>query len=140
MGKWRYKVPGPTSACLAMSSKLVSAPDLVKACFATSRMRSRFRCASARGLRAAGLERLVDIKECNRRHSPLYRSHGGSSISARSTGKNDEVIGVSLGIRNVTGGRLRLSKCSGRLSVVFKRWLPIAVVQSTELEQLYGSI
>jgi hypothetical protein len=43
VGKWRYKVPGPTSASLAMSSKLVSAPDLVKACFATSRMRSRLR-------------------------------------------------------------------------------------------------
>ena len=106
MGKWRYNVPGPTPACLAMSSKLVSAPDLVKACFATSRMRSRFRCASARGLRGAGLERLVDIKKCNRRQAPIIQATGDilhfievtavGQISARSSGKNDEVIGVSL--------------------------------------------
>jgi len=39
VGKWRYKVPAPTPACLAISSKLVLAPDRVNASFATSRIR-----------------------------------------------------------------------------------------------------
>ena len=34
-------------------------PDLVKACFAISKMRSRLRSASARSLRGAGLARLL---------------------------------------------------------------------------------
>src|SRR5580704_6885104 len=42
-------------------------------------MRSRFRCASARGLRGAGFERFVVIsKFCNRRPSPIiyyFRRH-----------------------------------------------------------------
>ena len=61
MGKWRYNVPGPTSACLAMSSRLAFAPDRVNASLDTSRMRSRFRCASLRGFRPLGFERLLAI-------------------------------------------------------------------------------
>jgi hypothetical protein len=44
--KWRYKVPAPTPACFAISSRLAAAPWRVKAPFATSRIRSRLRRAS----------------------------------------------------------------------------------------------
>ncbi len=84
MGKWRYKVPAPTPACLAMSSRLASAPDRVNASFATSRTRSRFRWASARGFRTADCGRFVAIRKnlqpetlsanlCMRRLSPFYQ-------------------------------------------------------------------
>jgi hypothetical protein len=56
--KWRYNVPGPRPACLAMSSKLVFAPDRVNASFATFRMRSRLRWASVRGKTCVGVSRL----------------------------------------------------------------------------------
>ena len=57
VGKWRYKVPGPTPDSLAMSSRLAFAPKRVNASFATSRMRSRLRWASARGFPRAECER-----------------------------------------------------------------------------------
>src|ERR1700728_5283529 len=41
-------------ACRAISSRLAAAPSRVKTSLATSRMRSRLRFASARGLRAGG--------------------------------------------------------------------------------------
>src|SRR5260370_30137923 len=44
-----------------MSSRLASAPERVNSSFATSRMRSRFRCASARGLRLSDGERFLVI-------------------------------------------------------------------------------
>jgi hypothetical protein len=79
VGKWRYKVPGPTPASLAMSSRLAFAPDRVNASLAASKMRSRFRCASARGFRSGGCDRFVGIsknvkKTCNRRPSPTISS------------------------------------------------------------------
>src|SRR5580700_784292 len=65
VGKCRYKVPGPTPACLAISSRLASAPDRVKASFATSKMRSRFFWASVRGFRRTGCERFLGISKKN---------------------------------------------------------------------------
>src|ERR1700691_3736494 len=61
VGKWRYRVSGPTPACLAISSRLASAPRRVNASLATSKMRSRFRRASVRGFRDADFERFVAI-------------------------------------------------------------------------------
>jgi hypothetical protein len=57
---------------MATSSRLASAPNRVNASFATFRTRSRFRCASARGFRAADCEGFVAIskKACNRGQSP----------------------------------------------------------------------
>src|SRR5580698_9872353 len=46
-----------------MSSKLASAPDLVNAALATSKMRSRLIWASARGFRSEGLEGFLGIKK-----------------------------------------------------------------------------
>src|SRR5580704_1411142 len=46
-----------------MSSKLVFAPERANASLATSNIRSRLRCASARGLRSACFERFVGISE-----------------------------------------------------------------------------
>src|SRR5580704_9788610 len=46
-----------------MSSRLAFAPDRVNASFAISRMRSRFNCASVRGLRGAAFRFLVGIKK-----------------------------------------------------------------------------
>src|SRR5216683_5298881 len=73
-----------------MSSRLAFAPDRVNASFATSRMRSRFRCASVRGFRGAILRLLVGIPKkvatgdslrlsylLIRRHSPFYPERGG---------------------------------------------------------------
>src|SRR5437762_6006879 len=66
-----------------MSSRLVSAPERVNSCFATSRMCSRLRCASARGFRLTDGERLLAIsksqkKTCNRRHYPVIYLFGGT--------------------------------------------------------------
>src|SRR5436853_2956777 len=75
-----------------MSSRLVCAPERVSSCFATSRMCSRLRCASARGFRLTDGERLLAISKSQknlypetlsgnlsiRRHSPFYQklAHG----------------------------------------------------------------
>src|SRR5277367_6784383 len=78
VGKWRYRVPGPTPDCLAMSSRLAFAPSRVKACLAISRMRWRLRRASVRGFRAADFAGFVGMGKitCNRRLSPLIYEYG----------------------------------------------------------------
>src|SRR6266566_4152443 len=50
-----------------MSSRLVSAPERVNSCFATSRMCSRLRCASARGFRLTDGERLLAISKSQKK-------------------------------------------------------------------------
>src|ERR1700722_15434302 len=83
-----------------MASKLAFAPDLVKASLPTSKIRSRFRCASARGFRWAGCEVLLGIAKNQkklatggylrlsyvlRRHSPFYASRARLSIGTSSS-------------------------------------------------------
>jgi hypothetical protein len=56
------------------------APDRVKASLAISKMRSRFRCASARGFyglfKHMGLQsETVSVCYCFRRYSPFYKNH-----------------------------------------------------------------
>src|ERR1700722_20895309 len=60
-------------ACLATSSRLMFAPDRVKATLAISRMRSRLRRASARGFRGATFAFFLTISRetCDRRHPPI---------------------------------------------------------------------
>src|ERR1700722_1329771 len=78
VGKWRYRVPGPTPDWVAISSRLAFAPWRVKACLATSKIRSRLRKASVRGLRGAGFAVFVGIGKivCNRRQPPLIYQYG----------------------------------------------------------------
>src|SRR5271163_3152084 len=57
-------------ACLATSSRLMFAPDRVKESFAISRMRSRLRCASARGLRGTALENFEAIRNLLQPEAP----------------------------------------------------------------------
>src|SRR4029077_20105002 len=57
-----------------MSSRLAFAPCRANASFATSRIRSRFRCASARGFRGMRFACFRGIRKknsCNRRQSPV---------------------------------------------------------------------
>src|SRR5258708_33046636 len=65
-------------ACRATSSRLMFAPERVKAYFAISRMRVRLRCASARGFRGRAFGLFEDIRNftCNRRQSPLIIFYG----------------------------------------------------------------
>jgi len=79
--KWRYSVPAPTAARLAMSSRLASAPKRVHGSFATSKIRSRFCNASERSFQGC-CEYFLVIKTAtggclrlsfDRRHAPLYR-------------------------------------------------------------------
>src|SRR6202012_3613479 len=78
--------PGPTFACLATSSRLVAAPWRGEAVLATSRMRSRLRSASARGLRSVcfvGLVRFVVfvvIRKSTRRWPPLILASFGRGV------------------------------------------------------------
>src|SRR5271155_2894603 len=82
-----------------MSSRLAFAPERVKAFLATSKMRSRLRCASARGFRLGACERFVGISKNSkklatgghlrlsyvmRRHSPFYARLGRLSIGSLS--------------------------------------------------------
>src|SRR5580700_486074 len=81
-----------------MSSRLAFAPDRVNASLATSKMRSRFRCASARGFRLGGCDRFVAYQKTLatgdhlrlsyvvRRHSPIYAGRVRLSIGASSSG------------------------------------------------------
>jgi hypothetical protein len=57
------KSPDQHLPFFAMSSRLAFAPDRVNSCFATSRMRSRFRCASARGFLSVNSRVFVGIKK-----------------------------------------------------------------------------
>src|SRR5260370_12365849 len=84
VGTWRYKVAGPTSAYLAMSSKLASAPDRVNAALATSRMRSRFCCASLRGFRPAGCECFLGIAKIHVTGDSLRLSKDSEILSVLS--------------------------------------------------------
>src|ERR1700731_436830 len=82
-------------ARLATSSRLTFAPDRVKAFFAIPRMRSRLRCASARGFRGAGWERFISMPKIIATGEPLrlslycgdclrfIRDHGSGSIAVR---------------------------------------------------------
>src|ERR1035438_7336067 len=117
VGKWRYKVPGATPPCLAMSSKLVFAPDLVNASLATSRIRSRLRCASVRGFRSTDCERFLGIQKhlqpetvsgnlVMRRLSPFYQIRDSSSIlvayfgiERASTRRRELCVSLSLGLQ-----------------------------------------
>src|SRR6266851_3504478 len=76
-----------------MSSRLAFAPDRVKASLATSKMRSRLRCASVRGFRPADCEGCLAILKIFatggslrlsylliRRHSPFYSERVALSI------------------------------------------------------------
>src|ERR1700752_1296297 len=107
-----------------MSSKLAFAPDRVNASLATSKMRSRFRCASARGFRWAGCDRFVGISKKSktlatgehlrlsyvvRRHSPFYAGRGRLSIgtcsSSRQKEKNMvETLGATSTTKDVLSG------------------------------------
>src|ERR1700733_9455736 len=85
---------------------LVSAPHFVNACLATSRIRSRFRCASARGLRLADLGRFMGILKKNlqpetvsgnlliRRHSPYYRYRAANGRKKDTMGKQTKLGGT----------------------------------------------
>src|ERR1700732_4573979 len=94
-----------------MSSILAFAPDRVNASLATSKMRSRFRCASARGFRLGGCDHFVGIsKEVKklatgghlrlsylvRRHSPFYVSRGRLSIGTSSRPAGGEKHGEAI--------------------------------------------
>src|ERR1700681_2225153 len=88
-----------------MSSRLAFAPDRVNASLATSKMRSRFRSASARGFRWTGCDRFVGISKKSktlatgehlrlsyvvRRHSPFYASRSRLSIGTCSSSRQEE--------------------------------------------------
>src|SRR6202163_4431139 len=88
-----------------MSSRLAFAPDRVNASLATSKMRSRFRSASARGFRWTGCDRFVGISKKSktlatgehlrlsyvvRRHSPFYASRSRLSIGTCSSRRQEE--------------------------------------------------
>src|ERR1700684_4592971 len=84
-----------------MSSRLAFAPERVNASFATSKMRSRFRCASVRGFRGAILCFFSGIKKVAtgdslrlsyiqiRRPSPFYPEPAGLSIALTRFGGSD---------------------------------------------------
>src|SRR5579875_3287128 len=117
VGKWRYSVPGPTPARRAMSSSVALAPCSVYACLAASRMSSRLRCASARGLRSVG---------------------GGAGLL---------VIRTRCGKEDATGASLRLAMYSEIVSVLVcerdgSQWpaRSLQVVPITEQEDVCGSL
>src|SRR6266481_6072048 len=102
VGKWRYRVPAPTPASLAMSSRLAFAPDRVNASLATSRMRSRLRCASVRGLRRTGCERFLAIRQ---KYLQPEKVSGYLIYCFGDTLRFIEVIGGSSIAANTQGGR-----------------------------------
>src|SRR5467141_2146588 len=67
-----------------MSSKLASAPDRVNAALATSRMRSRFCCASLRGFRPAGCECFLGMAKVHVTGDSLRLSKDSETLSVLS--------------------------------------------------------
>src|ERR1700691_4405656 len=72
-----------------MSSRLAFAPERVNSCFATRRMRSRLRCASARGFLLESSKVLLAIKKSSHLLQPetLSGTLGGYSENTSACSK-----------------------------------------------------